>query len=62
MSHVRYRWRTSVRRHLPFRLLWLSPKGKGDYGNHFWCNADGQVEHCYHCQVGVRTNSPDHFK
>jgi TPR repeat protein len=58
----RYRWRTSFRRRLPSALLWLSPKGKGDCGNHAWYNYDGHVEHCYHCKVGVRAYSSDHFK
>jgi hypothetical protein len=61
MNDGRYRWRTSVRKRLPFALTWLSPKGKGDCGDHLWYNEDGLVERCYHCEVGVRPYSPDHF-
>jgi hypothetical protein len=50
----RYRWRTSLRRRLPARLGFLAPKGTRDCGDHDWYNADDNVEHCYHCVVGVR--------
>ncbi len=60
MSHARYRLRTTVRKHLPVRLLWPSPKGTSDCGNHAWYNADGRVENRYNCQVGVRAYSPNH--
>jgi hypothetical protein len=36
-------------------------KGTGDCGSHEWYNADGVVERCYHCEVGVREYSPVHF-
>jgi hypothetical protein len=53
-SYGPYRWRTLLRIHLPFRLLWIAPKGRKDCGNHDWYNADGVVEKCYHCRVGER--------
>src|SRR4051794_24511641 len=30
------------------------PEGPSDCGDHEWYNADGLVEHCYHCKVDVR--------
>lgn len=50
-SEGRYRFRTHLRRRLPFALLRLSPKGTGDCGNHQWYNADDVVEQCYHCEA-----------
>lgn len=43
-------------RHLPWFLvnLGVAAKGRGDCGAHEFCNADGTVEHCYHCEVGER--------
>jgi hypothetical protein len=55
----RYRWRTHLRRKLP---VFLGPdKGQADCGNHEWYNDDGGVEHCYHCHVGERPYSLEHF-
>lgn len=56
MARGRYRWRTRVRRLLPWALVdrdWF-PKGSRDCGNHDYYNADGVVDRCYHCDVGVR--------
>ena len=61
MSVGRYRKRTHILQHLPFILLWLSPKGSSDCGGHDWYNEDGQVERCLHCKVGIRAYSPEHF-
>ncbi len=47
----KYRWRTRLRTHLPFALLWLSPPGRGDCGNHEWHNVDYVIDRCYHCQA-----------
>jgi hypothetical protein len=51
----RYRWRTWLRRKLPYRLAIRVPKGGRDCGKHDWYNSDNLVDHCYHCAVGVRT-------
>ncbi|MFG2825000.1 hypothetical protein ACGFX4_36920 [Kitasatospora sp. NPDC048365] len=50
----RYRWRTRLRRHLPWFLIeWgLAGKGSQDCGAHEWYNHDGLVAHCYHCAPG----------
>jgi hypothetical protein len=63
-ERARYRWRTRLRRHLPWFLidLGLANKGKRDCGDHDWYNADGVVEHCYHCWVGRRPYDPAHFE
>jgi hypothetical protein len=55
-SSGRFRWRTWLRRHLPRRLvaLGIAGKGKTDCGQHEWYNADGSVQHCYHCVIGER--------
>ena len=63
MTRRKYRWRTRIRRHLPWVLVdrdWMA-KGSGDCGSHEWYNADGVVERCYHCEVGERAYSPQHF-
>ncbi len=64
MSRGRYRWRTRIRGHLPWLLIdrgWFA-RGSADCGDHEWYNADGAMEHCYHCSVGVRPYSEDHFR
>ncbi|GIG59128.1 hypothetical protein Lfu02_35000 [Longispora fulva] len=56
----RYRWRTRLRRRLPWVLVdrgWAD-KGASDCGAHEWYNADGVVERCYHCAPGERPRSP----
>lgn len=50
----RYRFRTKLRGHLPYRLLWVAPKGKKDCGSHEWYRASGPVWHCYHCEPGIK--------
>ncbi|BEL06471.1 hypothetical protein Q0Z83_046620 [Actinoplanes sichuanensis] len=52
----RFRWRTRIRRHLPWALInrGVADKGATDCGNHEWYRATEQVEHCYHCSVGHR--------
>lgn len=54
----RYRWRTRARRRLPWFVidLGLAAKGHRDCGNHEWYNADGLMDRCYHCEVGVRAH------
>jgi hypothetical protein len=48
------RWRTWLRRHTPdvlyYRLGFVVPKAH-DCGDHDWYDADGIVEHCYHCRA-----------
>jgi hypothetical protein len=39
----------------------VAGKGMTDCGDHEWYNADGVVEHCYHCEVGRRPYDPAHF-
>jgi hypothetical protein len=39
---------------------WMA-KGSSDCGSHEWYNADGEVELCYHCRVGLRPYSPEHL-
>jgi hypothetical protein len=52
----RYRWRTRLRRHLPWFLVnrGIAGKGAGDCGAHEWYNYDGVIARCYHCEAGVR--------
>lgn len=52
----RFRWRTRLRRHLPWFLINLGVAGKGgtDCGRHESYNVDGVVQECYHCVVGRR--------
>jgi hypothetical protein len=61
--HGLYRCRTWLRRRLPWVLVDWGVAGKGttDCGNHEWYNADGVVEHCYHCTVGRRPYDSAHF-
>jgi hypothetical protein len=54
-----YRWRTSLRRYLPWFLIDLGVAAKGEDcetagGSHGWYNIDGKRSACYHCRV-VRT-------
>ena len=51
-----YRWRTALRRHLPWVLINLGLAGKGrdceaHGGAHAWYNIDGATSGCYHCRV-----------
>jgi hypothetical protein len=48
----RYRLRTALRRHLPWNLVWLAPKGKDDCGAHEWYREAGEIWRCYHCKAG----------
>ncbi|MFJ8041753.1 hypothetical protein ACIRBX_14775 [Kitasatospora sp. NPDC096147] len=50
----RYRWRTALRRLLPWRLIGLAPKGARDCGAHEWYRHDARSARCYHCAVGER--------
>ncbi len=52
----RYRLRTWFRGHEPNWLSrhWVLPKGSDDCGMHEFYNADGIVNRCYHCAVGLR--------
>lgn len=66
MAHFvrgRYRWRTWLRRRLPWVLIdrGVAGKGEGDCGRHEWYNSDGVVEHCYHCTAGQRPFDAAHF-
>lgn len=46
----KYRLRTALRRHLPYRLTWLAPKGR-DCGDHDWYRSEEETWRCYHCTV-----------
>lgn len=51
-----YRWRTSLRRYLPWFLIDLGVAAKGEDceaagGSHGWYNIDGKRSGCYHCRV-----------
>ena len=51
-----YRWRTTVRRHLPWFLIDLGIAEKGQdcekaRGTHAWYNLDGVNSGCYHCKI-----------
>jgi len=51
-----FRFRTAVRRHLPWFLIDLGLFSKGDDcekhgGNHEWYNKDNIRSGCYHCEV-----------
>ncbi|HET7667903.1 MAG TPA: hypothetical protein VFK56_17915 [Mycobacterium sp.] len=61
-AKVRYRWRTRLRKVLPWTppLYLLVPKGRGDCGDHAWYNSDNIVEECLHC-VAERPYDPAHF-
>ena len=62
-----YRWRTALRRHLPWFLIDWGVAAKGadcerQGGSHEWYNRDGIHSGCYHCQVvraGRLWESPD---
>jgi hypothetical protein len=56
----KYRWRTWLRRQLPWWLidLGVAPKGKHDCGAHEWYREDDELALCYHCEVGERHLSP----
>lgn len=60
---ARYRWRTWLRRNLPWVVIKLGIVGKGprDCGDDDWYNDDGLVERCYHCVPGERAYDPSHF-
>jgi hypothetical protein len=42
--------------------LGVASKGKRDCGQHEWYNADGLVEHYYHCEIGQQRYDPEHFR
>ena len=51
-----YRWRTALRRRLPWFLIDLGVARKGPDceragGRHSWYNQDDDNSACYHCQV-----------
>jgi hypothetical protein len=51
-----YRWRTALRRHLPWFLIDLGVADKGldceaVGGTHCWYSLDGVSSGCYHCKV-----------
>lgn len=51
-----FRWRTRIRRHLPWFLIDLGLAAKGDDceahgGHHEWYNAGDSVSACYHCKI-----------
>ncbi|GGV50733.1 hypothetical protein GCM10010495_80500 [Kitasatospora herbaricolor] len=62
MRTGRYRWRTRLRRALPWFLLerGFAAKGKRDCGAHEWYNRDGVTARCYHCDAGRKpwTSAP----
>lgn len=58
MSSGRYRLRTRLRGSLPSWLLWVSPKGRGDCGDHEWYRAEAGTWRCYHCETGVSAINP----
>ena len=49
----RYRWRTRLRRWLPFSppVYLLVPKGKGSCGEHELYRQDLSTVACYHCRT-----------
>lgn len=62
MNRGRYRWRTAIRKRLPWVLidLGVASKGRRDCGAHEFYNHDRQTERCYHCEVGDRPRQPTH--
>ena len=62
-DHPRFRWRTRLRRQLPWILInrGVAAKGTKDCGAHDKYNADGVVERCHHCEVGERPYDSEHF-
>jgi hypothetical protein len=55
----RYRWRTAIRRRLPWVLVNLNvaAKGRRDCGEHEWYKASEDEDLCYHCETGARRPS-----
>ena len=51
-----------MRRRLPWFLVsrGVAAKGRRDCGAHEFYTADGRVERCYHCDVGMRPCDPNH--
>lgn len=47
-----------MRRSLPGWLLWVSPKGRSDCGDHEWYRAEGDTWRCYHCEIGLSEKNP----
>jgi hypothetical protein len=54
---AKYRFRTRLRRILPWRLIWLAPKGAQDCGSHEWYREGDDRWLCYHCVVGKHIGS-----
>ena len=51
-----YRWRTRIRRYLPWFLIDIGFANKGQDcekagGVHKWYNIDGKNSGCYHCKI-----------
>jgi hypothetical protein len=51
-----YRWRTTIRQHLPWFLIELGVAKKGKDceslgGSHEWYKSDDETSACYHCAV-----------
>ncbi|MGA5701718.1 hypothetical protein [Peterkaempfera bronchialis] len=48
-----FRWRTRLRRRLPWFLIerGIAAKGAADCGAHEWYNHDGAIARCYHCEA-----------
>jgi len=49
-----YNWRTWLRAHLPWVLIWLAPKCRDREAagsRHRWYNIDHVHSGCYHCRV-----------
>ncbi|GLW33651.1 hypothetical protein Areg01_65890 [Actinoplanes regularis] len=55
---AKYRLRTNIRKHVPFFMIDLFPKGKKDCGDHEWYRSAEDLYLCYHCEVGVRHDEP----
>jgi hypothetical protein len=54
------RWRTWLRVHTPnfiYYRLGVAVSKARDCGDHEWYNADGVIEHCYHCEAERRRKS-----
>lgn len=58
MSSGKYRFRTRLRGSLPGWLLWISPKGGSDCGDHEWYRSEVDTWRCYHCVMGVSEVNP----
>jgi hypothetical protein len=50
----RYRWRTEIRRKLPWFMidLGITAKGRRDCGRHEWYREHDNVWRCNHCKPG----------